>query len=60
MGKVFLLLFLTVFSMGCIRLQGKAGDWYQGANDGLPKGKEIGFDTQDIVQRDRHEGGITR
>ena len=55
-----LFLALTVFmGTGCIRLQTKAGYWYQGADDAEPVSKQIELDTQDIVQRDRAAGNIT-
>ncbi|MBI3307663.1 MAG: hypothetical protein HYZ84_07655 [Candidatus Omnitrophica bacterium] len=50
---------LIICLAGCVRLQGKAGYWHQDEDDEYPKGKTVGFDTQDIVQRDRREGSIT-
>ena len=59
MKKFFLIVILAAFAAGCIRLQGKAGYWHQGSEDESPKGKEIGFDTQNLVQQNRREGSIT-
>ena len=47
------------FSCGCIRLVGKAGYSYQGPHDKVPKTKQAGFDTQNIVQPDRPRGNIS-
>ena len=51
------LLFVFIFS-GCIRLQGKAGYWHQGSDEKGPAAKQVGFDTAEIIQRDRQEGNI--
>ncbi|HXV27595.1 MAG TPA: hypothetical protein VD913_01380, partial [bacterium] len=45
-------------SAGCVRVAGKAGYWHQGAEDEEPKTKQVGFDTQNIVDRDKTPGSI--
>ena len=52
------LLFLTPFFAGCIRVAGKTGFWYQGSGDEAPKEKTVGFDTQDLTQKDKNPGSI--
>ena len=48
-----------LFWGGCSHLQGNAAYWYQGPEDEEPKVKQVGLDTQDLVQRDRQAAGIT-
>ncbi len=56
---LFLILSFLISFTGCIRLSGSAGYWHQGPNDEVPKTKQVGFDTQDIVAPDRPKGNIT-
>ncbi len=56
---VFVVLFClcTVFS-SCVRVAGKAGYWKQGTEDEAPAVKQVGFDTQNLVDRNKAPGSI--
>ncbi len=56
---VFVVLFClcTVFS-SCVRVAGKAGYWKQGPEDEAPAVKQVGFDTQNLVDRNKAPGSI--
>lgn len=47
--KLFCLFACLTLASGCIRLTGSAGYWSQGPGDEPPKGKTVGFDTNDFV-----------
>lgn len=47
--KLFCLLVCLALTCGCVRLTGSAGYWSQGAGDEAPKGKSVGFDTNNFV-----------
>lgn len=50
---------LGTFFSSCIRLTGSAGYWKQNENDEAPQGKQIGFDSDDLVYPNRAKGDIT-
>jgi hypothetical protein len=58
LGAGFLVISICFFSAGCIRIAGKTGFWYKGSKEEPPKVKQVGFDTQDLVQRDQAPGSI--
>jgi len=52
------LLLISVISLGCVRVAGGTGVWYQGPEDEKPKTKTVGFDTQDLLPSDEAPGSI--
>jgi apolipoprotein N-acyltransferase len=54
----FLTFFLAVLSSGCIRLAGTAGYAYTKSGDEVPKIKQVGFDTQNLVPSNQTPGNI--
>ena len=54
-----LLLVSCLLFSGCVRVAGKTGYWYKGSEDEEAKAKQVGFDTQDLVDPNRAPGSIT-
>lgn len=61
MNKILITIIIALCALsasGCVRLTGGAGYWHTG-EEGQPQSKQVGFDTDNIVNPGKAPGKIT-
>ncbi len=58
LNRAIMVIVLGLIFPGCIRLTGGAGYWHEDAQ-GEVKSKQVGFDTQNLVDPNHAPGDIT-
>lgn len=56
--KIIPILLLCLAFSGCIRVAGTAGYYKQDSDDLSPKAKQVGFDTQNVVNKFKTPGSV--